>query len=294
MRARSEPKRHLLSISSFGQNLVREKHLGRPSGSGKEGEAREDHLGSAIGLEGVSKVYGRGPSAVHALDRVSMDVGFGEFVCIVGASGCGKSTLLSLVAGLDEPTSGTVDVRVRTALMFQEPALFPWLSVRQNIELPLKLQNVRKDHRDQVVGALVEMVRLRGFEDLRPHELSGGMRQRAALARALAQRAEALLMDEPFAALDAISRDVMHQEIEELWEGTGFTVLFVTHNVREAVRLGDRVVVMSSRPGRILEEIEIPLQRPRRIESKEVAEIAAAIVDTLHEEVRTHGTGPRS
>ncbi len=292
MRARLAPKGDLRYISSFGQKSQDEKHLGEKSGSFRDHSGHQEHVGSAISLEGVSKIYGRGQTAVQALDRVSLDVGFGEFVCIVGASGCGKSTLLNIVAGLEKPTVGVVDVRVRTALMFQEPALFPWLSVWRNIELPLKLQNVRRDHRSQIVDALLSMVRLKGFEDKRPHELSGGMRQRVALARALAQRADALLMDEPFGALDAISRDIMHQEIEELWEETGFTVLFVTHNVREAVRLGDRVVVMSSRPGRIIREVDVDLSRPRRIESKEVAEIAADIVDVLLRDVRAQGPGP--
>ncbi len=291
MGTRSEPEGKSLATSIFGQGREGEKVLAGTDEKALVG-VPSNHLGSAIAVECVSKVYGRGESAVIALDRVSFDVGFGEFVCIVGASGCGKSTLLALVAGLDEPTRGRVDVRIRTALMFQEPALFPWLSVWKNVELPLKLQKVQREHRREIVQALLKMVRLTGFENRRPHELSGGMRQRAALARALAQRAEGLLMDEPFAALDAITRDVMHQEIEELWEETGFTVLFVTHNVREAVRLGDRVVVMSSRPGRILTEIRVPLARPRRIESPEVAEIAAEIVDLLHREVRLHGTGP--
>lgn len=249
------------------------------------------HLGAAVTLERVSKVYGRGPGAVVALDGVSLEIGFGEFVCVVGASGCGKSTLLNLIAGLEEPTSGNVEVRVRTALMFQEPALFPWLSVWQNVELPLKLQRIRRSHRSEIVSALLDMVHLKGFEHRRPHELSGGMRQRAALARAVAQHAEVLLMDEPFAALDAITRDVLHEEIEQLWEETGFTVVFVTHNVREAVRLGDRVVVMSSRPGRIVEEIEVPLRRPRRTESREVAELASKVMEVLYEQVRLKGTG---
>jgi NitT/TauT family transport system ATP-binding protein len=252
------------------------------------------HLGTAIRLDRVSKVYGRGPAAVQALDRVSLEVGFGEFVCIVGASGCGKSTLLSLIAGLESPTAGTIEVRVRTALMFQDPALFPWLTVRQNVELPLKLQRIRREHRADIVKALLEMVHLKGFENHRPHELSGGMRQRAALARALAQHGEGLLMDEPFAALDAITRDALHEEIEQLWQETGFTVVFVTHNVREAVRLGDRVVVMSSRPGRIVEDIKVDLDRPRKIESPEVATLAAKIMEVLHAQVRLHGAGRSS
>jgi len=293
MRATSNSLSQISSIFSFGKthSSQKNKEQDQPRSASHRNDFGVEHLGSAITLERVSKVYGRGASAVRALEGVSLDVGFGEFVCIVGASGCGKSTLLSLVAGLDQPTAGKVDVRVRTALMFQEAALFPWLSVWKNVELPLKIQRVRRDHREQIVGALLEMVRLKGFEHRRPHELSGGMRQRAALARALAQRAEALLMDEPFGSLDAITRDVMHQEIEELWGETGFTVLFVTHNVREAVRLGDRIVVMSSRPGRVIQEIPVSLPRPRRMESKEVAELATQIVDVLHREVRAHGTG---
>ncbi|HKH04942.1 MAG TPA: ABC transporter ATP-binding protein, partial [Acidimicrobiales bacterium] len=212
----------------------------------------------------MAKAFRIGRSALVALERIDLDVAPGEFVCVVGASGCGKSTLLNLVAGLDGPTAGTVAVEGRTALMFQEAALFPWLSVFGNVELALKLRKVPKAERRQRVGALIELVRLEAFADRQPHELSGGMRQRVALARALAQDADVLLMDEPFGALDAMTRDVLHDELENLWRSQGLSVLFVTHNVREAARLGDRIVVLSSRPGRISSIVEVDAPRPRR------------------------------
>jgi NitT/TauT family transport system ATP-binding protein len=244
----------------------------------------------AVSLDAVSKVFGHTGDATHALDRVSLDIARGEFVCLIGASGCGKSTLLNLVAGLDQPTSGSVRVTGnRTTLMFQESALFPWLSARGNIDLALRLDGVPKSERRQQVAELLEMVHLEDFGDKRPHELSGGMRQRTALARALAQRADILLMDEPFGALDAMTRDLLHDELEALWTRTALTMLFVTHNVREAVRLGDRVVLLTSRPGRVAQEYAVDAPRPRRIDSSQVAELAASITDRLREEVRRHG-----
>jgi NitT/TauT family transport system ATP-binding protein len=246
----------------------------------------------AIQLHGVSKAYGVAGDAVVALDHLTLDIDRGTFVCLVGASGCGKSTLLNIVAGLDRPTAGTVDVAAdRTGLMFQEAALFPWLTVRGNVELALKLGGTPKAEREARSAALLDMVHLSGFTAKRPHELSGGMRQRVALARALAQDAEVLLMDEPFGALDAMTRDILHDELETLWRRTAKTVLFVTHNVREAVRLGDRVVVLSSRPGRVVAEYDVEITRPRRIDSPEVASLAATITDRLREEVRRHGDG---
>lgn len=239
----------------------------------------------AISIAGVSKVFGHGNAAVVALDRVSLDIAPGEFVCLLGASGCGKSTLLNLVAGLDQPTSGTLRVRSeRTGLMFQEAALFPWLTVRGNVELALKLAGMGKADRRARSEELLAMVHLSDFAKRQPHELSGGMRQRVALARALAQDAEILLMDEPFGALDAMTRDRLHEELEELWQRTQKTVLFVTHNVREAVRLGDRVVLLASRPGRVAEIFPVDIERPRRIDSTEVATLAATITDRLREE----------
>jgi NitT/TauT family transport system ATP-binding protein len=199
--------------------------------------------------------------------------------------------LLNLVAGLDQPSAGTVAVDGRAALMFQEAALFPWLTVAGNIELALRLRPGdrlnRRARRDRA-EALLHTVRLDEFADRRPHELSGGMRQRVALARAFAQDADVLLMDEPFGALDAMTRDVLHDELESLWADRSFTVLFVTHNVREAARLADRVVLLSSRPGRVVQEFDVDIERPRRIDSPEVSGLAARITDSLREEVRRH------
>ena len=245
--------------------------------------------GAPISLRAASKVFGHAGDAVPALDAVSLDVRSGEFVCLLGASGCGKSTLLNLVAGLDAPTAGAVEVAGRTTLMFQEAALFPWLTAQGNVELALKLQRVPKAKRRARVAELLRVVHLEGFERKLPHELSGGMRQRVQLARALAQGADILLMDEPFGALDAMTRDLLHDEIERLWREQGLTILFVTHNVREAVRLGDRVVLLSSRPGRVVAEFPVDIPRPRRIESHPVADLAATITDELREEVRRHG-----
>jgi NitT/TauT family transport system ATP-binding protein len=175
--------------------------------------------------------------------------------------------------------------------MFQEAALFPWLSAAGNIELALRARGVPRAERKPRTRELLETVRLGGFGGKRPHELSGGMRQRVALARALAQEADVLLMDEPFGALDAMTRDLLHDELDRITAGRGITVLFVTHNVREAVRLGDRVVVMSSRPGRILEEFQVSVPHPRRIDSAPVAELAATITDTLRAVIAGKGDG---
>jgi NitT/TauT family transport system ATP-binding protein len=220
---------------------------------------------------------------------VSLAAEPGEFTCLIGASGCGKSTLLNLVAGLDQPTSGEISVGGRVALMFQEPGLFPWLTAAGNVELALRARGVGKAERKRRAADLLEAVHLAGFGKKRPHELSGGMRQRVALARALAQDADVLLMDEPFGALDAMTRDLLHDELDRVCEGRNLTVLFVTHNVREAVRLGDRVVMLSSRPGRVIAEYKVPIERPRRIDSAPVAELAGTITDRLREEVSRHG-----
>ena len=244
---------------------------------------------AVVRLDSVSKQYGSGRNALLALDHVSLTVRQGEFVCLLGASGCGKSTLLSLVAGLDEITGGTLDIGGRhVSLMFQEAALFPWLSVAGNVELPVRLQGMGRSRRRERAEELLEIVRLKGLGTKRPHELSGGMRQRVALARALAQNADILLMDEPFGALDAMTRDILHDEVERIWREQELTVLFVTHNVREAVRLGDRVVLLSSRPGRVIEDYPVVHPRPRRIDSPEVADQAAEITDRLRAEVARH------
>ena len=244
---------------------------------------------SPIEMAGVTKVYGSGSAAVPALDGIDLRIEEQDFVCVVGASGCGKSTLLNLVAGLDSPTSGLLQVGGATALMFQESALFPWLTVSGNVELALRLCGVPRGERVARAEDLLESVHLSGFGKKRPHELSGGMRQRVALARAFAQDAEILLMDEPFGALDAMTRDILHHELERLWHERALTVVFVTHNVREAVRLGNRVVLLSSRPGRVVEEFTVPFARPRSIESPQVSALAGEITARLRMEVRRHG-----
>ena len=218
----------------------------------------------ALALRGVGKVFGSGPAAVTALRDIDLRVEPGEFVCLLGASGCGKSTLLNVVADLDPPTTGEVEVgTARPSVMFQEAALLPWLTARRNVELALQLAGQGRRERRERAEALLGLVRLEGQGDKRPHELSGGMRQRVALARALAAttavgeaegRPGMLLMDEPFAALDAITRDVLQTELLRVWEATGTTVLFVTHDVREAIRLAQRVVLLSSRPGTVVRE----------------------------------------
>ncbi|GAB7043796.1 MULTISPECIES: ABC transporter ATP-binding protein [Catenuloplanes] len=246
---------------------------------------------AAVSLDGVTKVYGRGGEAVLALDGLSLTVRPGEFVCLVGASGCGKSTLLNLVAGLDSPSGGEITVAggARPGLMFQESALFPWLSVGANVELPLKLRKVGKAERRERVADLLRTVHLGDFGTHRPHQLSGGMRQRVALARTLALDTPVLLMDEPFGALDAMTRDILHDELERIYLERELTVLFVTHNVREAARLADRIVLLSSRPGRIIHETVVDAPRPRRIDAPEVAAIAADVTDRLRREVIRHG-----
>ncbi len=246
----------------------------------------------ALALHEVSKVYGRGPQSVLAVDRLCLEVRTREFVCVVGASGCGKSTLLAMVAGLEDATRGTitVDGGNRPALMFQEAALFPWLTVRGNVELALRLRGVPRHAREAETRELLASVHLAEFADKRPHELSGGMRQRVALARTLAQRTPLLLMDEPFGALDAMTRDMLHDEIERVCRERELTVVFVTHNVREAARLGDRIILLSSRPGRVVAEYPVDLPRPRRIDSPAIATLAATVTDRLREEVRRHGS----
>jgi NitT/TauT family transport system ATP-binding protein len=259
--------------------------------TGRRAPALQGTAGTgSVRLAGVSKVFGRGSSAVRALDQISLEVAPGEFTCLIGASGCGKSTLLSLVAGLEQPTTGEVSVSgARVALMFQEPALFPWLTAAGNVELALRAGGAGRTERRQRAAELLEVVHLGEFGGKRPHELSGGMRQRVALARALAQDADVLLMDEPFGALDAMTRDLLHDELDRICAERQLTILFVTHNVQEAVRLGDRVVVLSSRPGRVIDEFAVPIERPRRIDSAPVAELAAQITDRLREEMSRDG-----
>ncbi|MGB6161349.1 MAG: ABC transporter ATP-binding protein [Pseudonocardiaceae bacterium] len=243
---------------------------------------------ASVRVTQLVQVFERDRPAV--LDRIDLDVGHGEFVCLLGASGCGKSTLLALIAGLGTPTSGSIEVRVgAAALMFQEPALLPWLTAAGNVELALKARSVGRRERRTEAERLLALVNLAGQGRKRVHELSGGMRQRVALARALAQDRQLLLMDEPFAALDAITRDALHEELTRLWSTQGLSIVFVTHNVHEAVRLGQRVLLMSSRPGRIVREWQIELSQPRAIESPGVSALATEITHHLRAEISRHG-----
>jgi NitT/TauT family transport system ATP-binding protein len=246
----------------------------------------ESAAGTAVAVDGVTKRY---PTGLVALDGINLTVAPGEFLCLVGASGCGKSTLLNLIAGLDSPTSGSVTVAGRATLLFQEAALLPWLTAAGNVELALRLRGIGKAERRSRAAELLELVHLGGMGARRPHELSGGMRQRVALARALAQEADVLLMDEPFGALDAMTRDLLHDELERVWNETSKTIIFVTHNVREAARLGDRVVLLTSRPGRVAEEFPVGIARPRRIEAPAESELAGRVTAALRKEVARHG-----
>jgi NitT/TauT family transport system ATP-binding protein len=243
----------------------------------------------AVRLSGVGKTFGEGRRAVTALDGVDLDVTPGEFVCLLGASGCGKTTVLNLVAGLEAPTVGEIELTTsRPAVMFQEAALMPWLTAARNVELPLRLAGVPKGSRRARVTELLELVRLAGVGDKRPHELSGGMRQRVALARALASAVDGdanslLLMDEPFSALDAITRDVLQSHLLRIWRATDTAVLFVTHDVREAVRLGQRVVLLSSRPGRVVQEWLVA-----DLDTAAQATVVDEINGRLHEVISSH------
>lgn len=248
-----------------------------------------DQRRAAIEIRSVSKEFGHGSQHTVALRDVSLDATEGEFLCLVGASGCGKSTLLNLVAGLDKPSAGTIETGGRkVAFMFQDALLFPWLTLEQNIDLALKLQGTDRAQRKDRVEELLGLVHLSGRGRRRPHELSGGMRQRGALARVLAQEAQIVLMDEPFAALDAMTRDSMHDELERIWGQLDLTVVFVTHNVREAVRLSDRTILMESGPGRVKSEYPVDLPRPRHQEDARVAELSGQLTTELKEEVARH------
>jgi NitT/TauT family transport system ATP-binding protein len=245
---------------------------------------------SKLAIENVSKSFKGGSGAVLALDKVSLNVAEGQFVCLVGASGCGKTTLLNMIAGLEKPDSGTVcaDGKPVTGpgrqrlVMFQEPALFPWLNVFGNVLFGLKLKpNLTKKDRQDVAKYYLELVGLSRFERANIHELSGGMKQRVSLARALAPNPRVLLMDEPFAALDALTREQLYGDLQRIWKARNKTIVFVTHNVREAACLGDRVIVFSPRPGRIREEFAVDLPRPRDINSVDLAVHATEITRAL-------------
>src|SRR5215210_7782004 len=241
-------------------------------------------------VEGVSKRFTASRALVQALDNVSLTIAEGEFVCLIGPSGCGKSTLLDIIAGLTKPDSGRVlaDGKLvegpgrQRLVMFQESALFPWLDAFGNVMFGLKLKpELTNSQRREIADHYLRLVGLEKFQHAYVHELSGGMKQRVALARSLAPDPQVLLMDEPFAALDALTRDQLYDDLQRIWQESGKTIVFVTHNVREAVCLGDRVVLMSPGPGRISQIFDIPLPRPRDINSPELAGYASQVAAAL-------------
>lgn len=247
-----------------------------------------------LALRDVSLSYATNSNnRLIALKNIDLQVQPGEFLCIVGPSGCGKSTLLHLIAGLQQQSSGDVLVDntpvqgpgTDRILIFQELGLFPWLTVGQNVQFGMKMKGIAKAQREAKVRDYLRLVHLYQFKDSYIHQLSGGMRQRVALARALATEPDVLLMDEPFAALDAQTRDLLHDELERIWIETRRTIVFVTHNVREAVRLGDRVVLLTFRPGQVKRQYRIDLERPRHLEDVHVAGSAREILNDLREEI---------
>src|SRR5215470_17214313 len=230
-----------------------------------------------LSIRGVTKRFPVGDGEIEALARVDLTIARGEFVCLIGASGCGKSTLLRIVAGFEEPTNGEVTVHGRPVtgpgsdrgMVFQDYALFPWMTVRQNIAFGPRQRGLLRTEIAAIADEFVKLVGLERFADRYPSQLSGGMKQRVAIARVLANNADILLMDEPFGALDALTREQLQRELLQIWARTGVTVIFVTHSVEEAVLLSDRVVVMSAGPGRIASDIAIDLPRPRDVSSPE-------------------------
>jgi NitT/TauT family transport system ATP-binding protein len=249
---------------------------------------------SKVGLSDICLSYRtQSGERLLALDHINLQVKAGEFLCIVGPSGCGKSTLLHLIAGLHQQTAGQVLIDGHPVqgpgtdriMIFQEHGLFPWLTVGQNVEFGMKMKGVPKAEREERTRYYLRLVHLAKFEKSYIHQLSGGMRQRVSIARALATEPDVLLMDEPFAALDAQTRDLLHDELERIWSETGRTIIFVTHNVREAIRLGDRVVVLTFRPGRVKSEFGVELPRPRHLEDPAVARVAREILDELRDEI---------
>jgi NitT/TauT family transport system ATP-binding protein len=244
----------------------------------------------SIEVNSVSKSFVGARGRTQALENVSLRVAEGEFVCLVGPSGCGKSTLLNIIAGLEQTDSGSVQVSGKPIrepgrdrmVMFQEHALFPWLDVMGNVLFGLKLKPGLSDaERLEVAKYYLDLVGLSKFQHANVHELSGGMKQRVALARALAPNPRVLLMDEPFAALDALTREQLYGDIQRIWEARRKTIIFVTHNVREAACLGDRVILFSPNPGRIRNEFKIELARPRDINSVNLAEYSSQITAAL-------------
>lgn len=260
-------------------------------------ESRQSNAATALlQIREVSKTftYAGGSQKHSVLDRFSIDVKEGEFVTIIGPSGCGKSTLLNIIAGLENPDSGSISVKGESKVstdpgrlvIFQEGALFPWLTVLENVELGLKLTGIPKEKRRQVAQHYIQMVQLSRFNDSYIYQLSGGMKQRVAIARALAMNPDILLMDEPFAALDVHTRDMLHGELLRIHEKTKKTILFVTHNIDEALALGTRILVLSRAIGSIRQEFTINLPRPRNTDITEITIIKRQILKELKEDLQ--------
>jgi NitT/TauT family transport system ATP-binding protein len=253
-----------------------------------------DRRGAAVHIAALRKEYVSGAGVVVALDNIDLKVAPGEFLCIVGPSGCGKSTLLRILAGLDTQSSGTIEVDaagwpVQNAMVFQESGLFPWMSVTTNVGFGLMTRGVPAAEAADRIEAALKLVGLTKFRNHYPHQLSGGMRQRSAIARAFVTDPGMLLMDEPFAALDAQNRVILQAELVRIWEQTGKTVIYVTHSIEEALLLGDRTVVMTAQPGRIKQTIDVPFPHPRNLitlsASAEFGKMKLDIWRVLEEEV---------
>ena len=253
-----------------------------------------ERRGASVDIVNVSKVYGDGASQVVALDNINLSIAPGEFVCLVGPSGCGKSTLLRILAGLDYQTGGDINVdaqgwEVENAMVFQESGLFPWMDVETNVRFGLDTRGVPRSEAKQRVDDALKLVGLTRFRHHYPHQLSGGMRQRGAIARAFVTSPGMLLMDEPFAALDAQNRTILQAELVRIWEQTGKTVIYVTHSIEEALLLGTRTVIMTAQPGRIKTIIDVPFERPRDVvllsASPEFGKMRLEIWRVLEEEV---------
>ncbi len=251
-----------------------------------------------LAINHVAKYFDLKGSSVEALRDINLTINKGEFVCLIGASGCGKSTLLRIIAGFEKASSGTVEMYgtpitgpgPERGMVFQDFALFPWLTVRQNIAFGPRQRGLAKDKIDEISGRYTEMVGLDKFADYYPSQLSGGMKQRVAIARVLANDADILLMDEPFGALDALTREQMQQELLEIWQRTKATVVFVTHSVEEAVVLADRVVVMTAGPGRVEDDSLIDLARPRDVSAMDFNQVRRDITERITSHLTTGKT----
>ncbi len=264
--------------------------VARDAGPPAVPDSRTDDRPVAIGMTGLEKWYGTRDAPVHALATTDLAIREGELVVLLGPSGCGKTTLLRMIGGLIEPTRGSIQIEgqnlwasgrrqdaalAELGMVFQEANLFPWLTVEENIALPLELKGVPKAQRLAKAHDLAKLVGISGFERRWPKELSGGMRQRAAIARALSYNPQILLMDEPFGALDAMTRDAMNLELQRIWMETGKTIVLVTHSISEAVFLADRIVLLSPRPGRIDTVVDVEIPRPRSVDVQARADFQA-------------------